>query len=263
MKRILLTGDDGYKSVGTRILVSVLKPYFDLTIVGTKVQQSGVGGFINVTKKIPWGETRVDGVPAVWLAGTPADGMEFAREYFKKPFDLVISGVNMGTNLGTTVISSGTYASAYRALALGVAGRAVVVSWAVPFHKLYENHSGAEAILHLKEYPGQVISDFIRLGLRQRFWGASLVNMNLPPTPTRRVRFTRFRTNVYRYWPPIVIRKKRRVFYYGSGLPHPKVRSLTIDIDAVTSGDISVTLATFDMTDEKAYSKMKGKLINL
>ena len=50
IKRILLTGDDGYNSLGTRLLIYFLKDRYELAIAGTKHQQSGVGGHVNVLK---------------------------------------------------------------------------------------------------------------------------------------------------------------------------------------------------------------------
>jgi 5'-nucleotidase len=261
MKRILLTGDDGYNAVGTRLLIAALKPHYELAIVGTKIQQSGVGGYINVTKTMPWGKTLVDGVPAVWLAGTPADAMEFARQYFPKPFDLVLSGINMGVNIGASLTSSGTYAAAYRALGLGIAPHAIAISWAASFHLLYRNHSGRETIKAYAAYPGEAVARFVNLAWRNKFWGAQLMNVNLPEKPTAHIRFTRPLLHIYGYWPPVIIKTKPRTFSYGPGLPKRATNDPSIDAVAVEEGDISVMLATVDMTDERAYKKVKGKRI--
>src|SRR4030043_988938 len=127
--RILLTGDDGYNSLGTRVLIHHLKDKYDISVVGTKVQQSGVGGKLTLDRSFKWGLKKVDGIEAIWVDGTPVDAIEFAQGYFKKPFDLVISGINWGENVTPALISSGTFSAAVRALGVKIAGRAIAMSY--------------------------------------------------------------------------------------------------------------------------------------
>jgi len=98
-KSILLTGDDGYDSLGTRILIHVLKKSYTLFIAGTKRQQSGVGGHKSITGTGEWGVENVDGVPALWVDGTPVDAIEAAKSWYTKPFDYIVSGINWGINV--------------------------------------------------------------------------------------------------------------------------------------------------------------------
>jgi 5'-nucleotidase len=105
-KRILLTGDDGYKSIGIRLLISLLRDDFDLKIAGPKVQQSGAGGKINLSGG-KWERVEVDGIEGVSVTGSPSDAVEVARTIYGNSFDLVISGLNYGANVGTG-FASGT-----------------------------------------------------------------------------------------------------------------------------------------------------------
>lgn len=93
-KRILLTGDDGYQSLGTRLVAHVLRENYDLTIAGTVSQQSAVGGKISLADGFNWEKTTVDGIKAYWVDGTPTDAMELMGAADEEPFDLTISGMN-------------------------------------------------------------------------------------------------------------------------------------------------------------------------
>jgi len=59
VKTILLTGDDGYNAVGIKILIDILRKDYQLKVTGTKSQQSGVGGKLNIKKDLKWGQTKV------------------------------------------------------------------------------------------------------------------------------------------------------------------------------------------------------------
>lgn len=262
-KRILITGDDGYKSIGTRLLIAELKPHFDLAIAGTKVQQSGVGGYINVTKKMGWGKSTVEGIPAIWVDGTPGDAMEFSRVYFKKPFDLVVSGINMGINVGASLMCSGTFAAAFVGVSIRVAPYAIALSWERGFHELYNNHSGREAIDHFHDYPGAIAGKLIRLALAEKCWGTSMLNINLPSKATKTARFTRLLTNTDGYWPPVIIRTRARQFWYGPGLPTRPPTDLALDADILASNMISITPCHPDMTNHAAWKTLKGKRLSL
>lgn len=259
MKRILLTGDDGYNAVGTRILIAALKPNFDLYIVATKAQQSGVGGSLSIANGGNWGRSRVDGVPAIWFDGTPGDAIECLHSLYPRPFDLVISGINLGVNIGTAIISSGTFAAAYKAIALGIAPQAMAISWDGETHQYYRNHSGREAIRSFQDYPGLVMRKLVERAFAADFWGNQLFNINLPIKPSRKVYFTRFLLDVYGYWPPPVADPKTHKFCYPRGLPQRKVRDWQTDADIVARGEISLTPCTIDWVSEKSYRSVKNK----
>jgi 5'/3'-nucleotidase SurE len=178
--------------------------------------------------------------------------MEFARVYFAKPFDLVVSGINMGINAGASIISSGTFGAAFKAASLGVAPFIIALSWDRAFHELYNNHTGKEAIEHFHEYPGEAAGKLIRRALREKFWGAKILNINLPAAATNAVRFTKLLTDIDGFWPPVVIRRKDRIFWYGAGLPNRPAKVLTLDADVLARNMISITPCHPDMTNHTA-----------
>jgi 5'-nucleotidase len=111
---ILITNDDGVNAPGIKYLWEALKPHANLTVVAPSQEQSGVGLSITIReplqiKKIKWA-TDCD----IWyVTGTPADCVKLALSIvLKSPPDLVISGINRGSNAGRNVFYSGTVAAA-------------------------------------------------------------------------------------------------------------------------------------------------------
>lgn len=261
-KSILLTGDDGYNSVGTRLLIYFLKNKFKLTVAGTLKQQSGVGGLVHVYSGGKYGESEVDGVPAFWVEGSPADAMECARSKFKKPFDLVISGINLGVNIGANVISSGTFSAAYRGFSLGLAKNTIAISWDVHYRHFYKYHNGIDDLEEYLKYPGEISASLIEEAIRNKFWNAKLLNINLPQKPTRKVKFARLLMQTFNYWPPAKIDKKNGKFYFPEGNQTNHTKD-DVDSTVIDQGMISVTPIDPSMLDSLTYKKLQTKLITL
>ncbi|MBU1327272.1 5'/3'-nucleotidase SurE [Patescibacteria group bacterium] len=263
IQNILLTGDDGYNSIGTRLLIHFLKDNYDLTIAGTKNQQSGVGGLIHAYTGGTWNKVMIDGVAGFWVDGSPVDAVECARSYFPKPFDLIISGINLGVNVGGNVISSGTFAAAFRAISLKLAPRALAMSWDSP-HKLFnKKHNGEDSLKGFLDYPGIAAAGVVLKSIEHNFWGSSFLNINMPAKTSNTMRFTKLLMNTYNYWPPAVMDAKTNRFYYPPGSQTNKVKDLEFDTAAVDKGYISVTPIDPTMLDGTSYRRTKSKLIKI
>ena len=260
-----MTGDDGYNSLGTRLLIYFLKDRYELAIAGTKHQQSGVGGHVNVLKGGKWGQEKVDGIPALWVSTFPADAIHLAASFYKQPFDLVISGINLGLNIGGGIISSGTFSAAAVAMSLQMAKRAIVLSWDVHYSHYFKDHSGAEDMKEYIDYPGSVVFDLITRAIDHDFWGASILNVNLPLAKTRRVRFTKPLPDLklfYEY--PLRTDPKKHTFAYPKDKLHRRQsRNLSYDSGAVLDECISLTLYEANFAAEKFYKKMHEREMTL
>ena len=217
VKRILLTGDDGYNSIGIRALIHFLRPQYELAIAGTFSQQSGVGGHVSVAHGGKWGETKVDGVDAFWVDGFPCDAIEGAREYYKEPFDLIISGINFGANIGSALISSGTFSAAYLGVAFEIGPRAIVMSWESPASVWYKSHSHDDDISEFLAYPGDVAEKLFHLAVDNDFWNAPIVNINFPKKKAKRAIFTKLLANTIDYYPPVRLSRDDHTFLYPHG----------------------------------------------
>ncbi|OGK27087.1 hypothetical protein A3C28_03005 [Candidatus Roizmanbacteria bacterium RIFCSPHIGHO2_02_FULL_39_9] len=241
IKRILITGDDGYNSIGTRLLVHFLKDKYELAIAGTKTQQSGVGGILHLRQKVRWEEIKVHGVSGVCVHGSPCDAIEFALGYFKEPFDLIISGLNLGANLGPSIISSGTVAAAIMGLAIDLAPRGLILSWNMDYHYFFMNHKMSHSLEKYLEYPGKVTADLIEEAIKKNLWRSRLVNINFPRNPSTKVKFTKLaKSSNWFYKHPVVVDYKKKTFSYPIGFV-PKRVATDYDVGAIKKGYISIS----------------------
>jgi len=258
-KRILLTGDDGYNSVGTRLVARALRDQYDLQIAATLHQQSGVGGGLSLKSGGKWGEDEVDGIPALWADGTPADVMECAQGFFSEPFDYLISGMNLGPNASTAVISSGTYAAAIRGMGLQLAPQAIALHWDAPAEVWLQDHSARDDLSQYLEYPGDTLRPIIDLAFENNFWGVQLLNINLPQQPTKKVRFTKMLKDITKYFAyPISIHREEKTFsYQESELFQIQEENLRYDVAAIEAGYISITPCAFEMTHFTTFQELE------
>lgn len=114
MKRpfILICNDDGIHSRGIRHLYNAIKPFADCVVAAPLVEKSGAGLSITFTKPLQIQTIHWDdeiNTPAYRINGTPADCVKLAVTVLldKKP-DLIVSGINKGSNAGRNVLYSGT-----------------------------------------------------------------------------------------------------------------------------------------------------------
>jgi len=127
--RILLTNDDGIDSVGLHVLARAMRPFGEVVIAAPDREFSGAGAALGALHLIKPEVHRasVDGIDEAWaVTGPPALCVMFARlGAFGEPFDLVVSGINPGVNVGRSVYHSGTVGAALTARNGLVSGIAV------------------------------------------------------------------------------------------------------------------------------------------
>lgn len=124
-----MTNDDGIDSVGLHVLARAMKPFGDVVIAAPDQEYSGAGAAIGALHLIqPEVHKRdVDGIETSWaVSGPPALCVFFARlGVYGDPFDLVVSGINPGANVGRSVYHSGTVGAAITARNGGISGIAI------------------------------------------------------------------------------------------------------------------------------------------
>ena len=172
--RILITNDDGIQAAGLIPLVKWAMKLGQVTVIAPKVEQSGKSHGIEIHKGFSLDKVDlVDGVEAYALDSTPADCVRYAILGRKDQYDLVISGINRGLNVGADIMYSGTVGAICEAANLGVHALAFSTS---PDHYL-------EAVNHL-----DMVYNFIqehKLLDKNMFY-----NINIPANPTA-IRITR------------------------------------------------------------------------
>ena len=114
--RIIITNDDGVFAEGIRLLAEWAKKLGEVTIVAPKREQSGKSHAINFTEPIEIKRVELmEGVEAYSCDSTPADCVRYGIAGLKRTYDLVLSGINRGVNLGVDMIYSGTVAAIFEA----------------------------------------------------------------------------------------------------------------------------------------------------
>jgi 5'-nucleotidase len=236
--RILVTNDDGIYSPGLLALAEVATRFGEVRVVAPDVEQSAMGHAITIQRPLQYHRVKLDSFEAYRVNGTPADCVALGL-YHWDGADLVLSGINLGSNLGNEIWHSGTVAAAKQAALLGVGAAAfsLMLSDRVPeFTSLFP-------------YVEQVI----RLILE--FPVPLLVNVNFPPDP-KGVRWTR--QSVRAYSGQVVEGQdpmgRRHYWFAARPLTDPEEGT---DRWAVEQGWVSLTPLRMDLTDREWLQKME------
>jgi 5'-nucleotidase len=119
--RILIANDDGIYSPGIIALAEVATRFGEVRIVAPDVEQSSMGHAITANRPLNFLKTRVKEFDAYRVNGTPADCVALGLHQWGGA-DLVLSGINLGLNLGSALWHSGTLAAAKQAVLSGARG---------------------------------------------------------------------------------------------------------------------------------------------
>ncbi len=119
--KILITNDDGIDALGLRLLAEWAKKLGEVTVVAPKRGQSAKSHAIEIVqafeiKQVPY----VEGVTAYSVDSTPADCVRFGIVGLHQTYDLVLSGINKGVNVGGDIVYSGTIGAVFEAAKLGI-----------------------------------------------------------------------------------------------------------------------------------------------
>jgi 5'-nucleotidase len=122
--RILVSNDDGVYSPGIAALAHAASAFGEVLVVAPDAERSSSGHAITPTRPLSYRETKLGRLSAYRVDGTPADCVALGAHLWGR-VDLVLSGVNLGLNLGSSIWHSGTLAAAKQATMLGLRGVAV------------------------------------------------------------------------------------------------------------------------------------------
>ena len=234
--RILVTNDDSISASGLLALVRWCQKIGDVTVVVPKFEQSGKSHGIELHTHFEAKQVQLAEDITAWAVdSTPADCVRFAILGLKMQFDLVISGINKGYNIGLDQIYSGTVSAACEALALGVPAIALSTSPAYYDHA----HEQLDAVwAYFRE----------RKLLEQH----PLFNVNIPPEG-RGFKITHQGGPYYSDDFPHI----GNDLYRPTGiLVYENRGDLKLDTDAVMAGYISILPMTYDRTDWEMYRKL-------
>jgi 5'-nucleotidase len=246
---ILVTNDDGIYAPGLTALYQELRQLGEVAVVAPESEQSAVGHAISLSTPLRVKKVSLAGDGWGWaVSGTPADCVKIAlAELLDGTPDLVVSGINLGPNVGINVLYSGTVSAATEAAILGVK-QAVAVS--LDAYKDADFPTAArltgKLLARLQEQP---LAEPLCLN----------VNLpNLPESAIKGLRLTRQDTA------PLVERfdcrvdPRERVYYWLAGINDRKDLAPDTDYAALEAGYISITPLHHDLTHYPSLEGLRG-----
>lgn len=164
--RFLITNDDGIYSPGIRALAEAASRFGDVRIVAPDVEQSSMGHAITHARPLRYRPTDIGPFEAYRVNGTPADCVALGAHHWAEA-DVVLSGINLGPNLGNSMWHSGTLAGAKQAALLGLRG----IALSTPADE------GTPDFAFLHDH----VVDVLATALEHD--DVDLLNINIPPRP--------------------------------------------------------------------------------
>ncbi len=254
MKEILITNDDGFESEGLRALKEALSPLGRVTIVAPTINKSACGHSLTLSRPLRFVE--IDDDFFKLDDGTPSDCVYLALyALFDKKPDLIVSGINKGSNMGEDITYSGTAAGAME----GAIHSIPSFSISQVCKDKCQNIEDLDFELAKKtafEIAKKILDGEFPLGERK------FLNINVPPVSLKECKGYKITKVGYRVYgnDAHLHRNPRGEEYYWLGL-HP-LRWIPredgmCDFEAVKEGYVSVTPVHLDMTSHKDIDRLR------
>lgn len=249
---IVVTNDDGIDSPGLLALKQALSGVGQVSVIAPDHNWSAAGHSKTMHKPLRINKVHLaDGDHAYSTDGAPSDCVAIAiLGFLQQKVDLVVSGINKGSNMGDDITYSGTVAAAMEGIIWGVPAIAVSLDGYVPEEPEQNNFALA----------GQVAARVAARLLHDGWPADTLLNVNVPNVEAHEVKgleVTRLGRRGYR--DELIVRTDpfgRRYYWIGGGKP-TLVNELGTDIRALADGKISVTPIHLDLTNHAMLSKLK------
>ena len=247
--KILLTNDDGIHAPGLFALYQALKSDYETYVVAPESEMSAVGHAISLTSPLRVQEVHKGGsFFGFAVTGTPADCVKIAvQELLQNLPDVILSGINLGPNVGVNVLYSGTVSAATEGAFLGVRSAALSL-----------NTRQNPDFRFAAEFSKKIIRLMIESGLSR----STALNVNIPAVPPEEIMgvcFARQGTS------KLEERFERRndprgnVYYWLASEKFVEDGNPDTDSIALKENKITITPIHYDLTCEKGLEKLKSR----
>ena len=252
---ILITNDDGVYAPGIAALASEMKKLGDVTVVAPASEMSAVGHAITITDPIRvWPHSKNGEFFGYAVRGTPADCVKIAYWALlkgKPKPDLLISGINLGSNTGINTIYSGTVSAATE----GAIRR--IPSFAISLTTFVEPDFSFAA--HFARKLGHIVAS---RGLPPGVY----LNVNVPALPEAQIKgvaITRQGMALYEEKFEKRMDPHKRNYYWLTGSKVDIEKDSDVDDRAIIEGKISITPVHYDLTSYEFLNELKNWQIQL
>lgn len=235
--RILITNDDSISATQLLPLVRWCQTLGEVTVVVPKYEQSGKSHSIELHKAFEVKKVMVEDVEITTVDSSPADCVRFAVMGMKKEFDLVISGINKGLNMGTDIMYSGTAAAVFEAANLGIKAVAVSVQ---PSKYDHATEPLDDVLAYFREH--------------KLFEKCGIYNVNVVPGG-KGIRITRQGGPFYS---DDFLPQGDDMYMPTGRMVYQNQNDLTLDSDCVMSGYTSIMPLTTNRADMPVYEALKA-----
>ncbi|MCL4550571.1 MAG: 5'/3'-nucleotidase SurE [Bacteroidetes bacterium] len=246
--KILISNDDGISSPGLNALAIELKKLGDVTIVAPVTEQSAVGHAITMKYPLRITDFYKNGdFFGYAVDGTPADCIKIGiRNIMHEPPDIVVSGINLGSNTAINIIYSGTVSAAREAAIMDVPSIAVSVT----------SHEAKDF-----SFAAKFSSRLAQMVAKNKMPAGTLLNVNIPDLPEDQISGVLLTQQGKSKWDDVYEERKDpygQKYYWLTGNLVQHDTTLETDQFAIRKNYVSVTPIHFDLTDYKTYDTMKS-----
>ncbi len=245
---VLLVNDDGIGAPGLRHLWSSLKDFCDTLIVAPASDQSGVGLSVTLRKPLHIEEVEWEEKTPAWkISGTPTDCIRMALNVIlKNPPDIIVSGINKGTNSGRNLLYSGTVGGVIEGAMRGIPGIAFSCeSFTHPHYQAFESQT-----FPLVEY---LLSHPLPQG--------SFLNVTFPSSHDfkhKGCRLARQGMSYYKEHPVKGVHPEGREYYWMGGIHEDHAEHEESDVQLLKAGYITVVpVQVKELTDLSSLEARK------
>ena len=243
--RILVANDDGIFSPGLAALARAAARFGEVRVVAPDVEQSSASHAVTASRPLSYRQVRhLEGIDAYRVNGTPADCVALGVHTWKQ-VDLVLSGINLGVNLGNALWHSGTLAAAKQATLFGIRG----IALSAPTGGPDQPEPDFEALApHVEAVLERLLPDP----------PAMLLNVNLPRHP-RGMTWTRQAVRHYdgRIVPDTDPMGREHFWFTVSPLEETEPGT---DLWAMERGYTSITPLIRDLTDHPELDRLRSEI---
>ena len=257
--RVLLTNDDGIEADGLQALRRALieLPSVELAVIAPDGNRSAMARSITTRRPVWVQEVDFeDGTIGYATDGTPVDCVRLAHLGLIEGFqaELVVSGINHGSNLGDDITYSGTVAAALEAIVLGLPG--IAVSQQSTNRELDFRMGPRFDFSVAASFTARLVAELQHVPLPE----GTLLNINVPGASPSGVEVARLGKRVYRDELALVDEDSahsqgRRLYRIYGDATYPRDETGT-DLAAVAAGKLAVTPIHFDLTDRDGMDSL-------
>ena len=245
---ILISNDDGIESDGIRALWREMRKIGEVYVVAPNTQQSAVGHSITISNPIRARKNLIDkNFYGYAVEGTPADSVKLAvRNLLKgRKIDLLISGINHGSNTAINTIYSGTVSAATEGTILGIPSIAMSLA-----SFTYKDFS----------YAAKFSSKISKLILKTGLPKGTLLNVNIPAVEKEMIKGVLITKQGKSFWDDHYesrLDPNNREYFWLTGKMAVMDKTLEFDEIAVRNNYVSITPIHYDLTDYLFYEELK------